>query len=83
MPTQAEPSAAVPDGLETPSGTQSQVPDPMQAPAEIELRKSQPTQKVKYKSCPRYSDMVNSVSQINLETRLCSWRQKLTWKHHC
>ena len=46
VPTQAEPSAAVPDGLETPSGTQSQVPDPMQAPAEIELRKSQPTQKV-------------------------------------
>jgi len=45
VPTQAEPSAAVPDGLETPSGTQSQVPDPMQAPAEIELRKSQPTQK--------------------------------------
>lgn len=68
MPTQAEPSAAVPDGLETPSGTQSQVPDPMQAPAEIELRKSQPTQKVKSKSCPKYSE-----SQINLEARLCSW----------
>ena len=80
MPTQAEPSAAVPDGLETPSGTQSQVPDPMQAPAEIELRKSQPTQKVKHKSCPNYSDMVNSESQM--ETRLCCWRQKLTGKPH-
>ena len=47
VPTQAEPSSTLPDGMETPSGTQSQVPDPMQAPAEIELRKSQPTQKVR------------------------------------